>query len=183
MHESVLSGNRYEQNQTQWSNTELTLTGLSLGSYSIFVVGSGADGDHVLPSDHSDTAAVMIGYVLWIWATYMFYIVQIFHSSHPFQPPSSTSIMVSWTPTLVSRISYRVGYSCQLIYGSSSVWQTDTVNESLPEYMHAPLSLLPLHGSTCTVNVTAVFGSTVVTNSVTNSINTNQRVYVLQWCN
>ena len=43
------------------SNTELTLTGLSLGSYSIFVVGSGADGDPVLPSAHSNTAAVMIG--------------------------------------------------------------------------------------------------------------------------
>ena len=35
------------------SNTVLTLTGLSLGSHSIFVVGSGAAGDHVLPSDHA----------------------------------------------------------------------------------------------------------------------------------
>ena len=43
------------------SNTEQTLTGLSLGSYSIFVVGSGADGDLVLPSVHSNTATVMIG--------------------------------------------------------------------------------------------------------------------------
>ena len=43
------------------SNTELTLTGLSLGSYSIFVVGSGADGDLVLPSVHSNTATIMIG--------------------------------------------------------------------------------------------------------------------------
>ena len=43
------------------SNTDQTLTGLSLGSYSIFVVGSGADGDLVLPSAHSNTAAVTIG--------------------------------------------------------------------------------------------------------------------------
>ena len=45
------------------NNTALTLTGLSLGSYSIFVVGSGADGDVVLPSVHSNTATIMIG--LW----------------------------------------------------------------------------------------------------------------------
>lgn len=43
------------------NNTELTLTGLSLGSYSIFVVGSGADGDPVLPSSHSNNVTVMIG--------------------------------------------------------------------------------------------------------------------------
>lgn len=43
------------------SNTKLTLTGLSLGSYSIFVVGSGADGDPVLPSSHSNNVTVMIG--------------------------------------------------------------------------------------------------------------------------
>ena len=42
-------------------NTELTLTGLSLESYSIFVVGSGADGDLVLPSVRSNTVTVMIG--------------------------------------------------------------------------------------------------------------------------
>ena len=43
------------------SNTELTLTGLALGSYSIFIVGSGADGDLVLPSAHSNMATVTIG--------------------------------------------------------------------------------------------------------------------------
>ena len=43
------------------SNIGLTLTGLTLGSYSIFVVGSGADGDLVLPSVHSNTVTVMIG--------------------------------------------------------------------------------------------------------------------------
>ena len=43
------------------SNTELTLTGLSLGSYSIFVVGSGVVGDLILPSARSNTATVTIG--------------------------------------------------------------------------------------------------------------------------
>ena len=43
------------------NNTELTLSGLSLGSYSIFVVGSGADGELVLPSVHSNLATVIIG--------------------------------------------------------------------------------------------------------------------------
>ena len=54
------SSNRVSVGNT--SNTELTLTGLALGSqYSIFVVGSGADGDLVLPSVHSNTATVTIG--------------------------------------------------------------------------------------------------------------------------
>ena len=43
------------------SNTELTLTGLTLGTYSFFVVGYGADGEPVLPSAHSNTATVTIG--------------------------------------------------------------------------------------------------------------------------
>ena len=43
------------------SNTELTLTGLSLGNYTIFVVGFGAEKNSVLPSAHSETTAVIIG--------------------------------------------------------------------------------------------------------------------------
>ena len=43
------------------SNTELTLTGLTLGNHSFFVVGYGAEGAPVLPSAHSDTASVVIG--------------------------------------------------------------------------------------------------------------------------
>ena len=43
------------------SNTELTLTGLTLGNYSFFVVGSGAIGEPVLPSDLSNIATVIIG--------------------------------------------------------------------------------------------------------------------------
>ena len=46
------------------TNTELTLTGLTLGTHSLFVVGYGAEGAPVLPSAHSDTASVMIGEIV-----------------------------------------------------------------------------------------------------------------------
>ena len=46
------------------SNTELTLTGLILGTYSLFVVGYGAEGAPVLPSAHSNTASIMIGEIV-----------------------------------------------------------------------------------------------------------------------
>ena len=46
------------------SNTELTLTGLTLGTHSFFVVGYGAEGAPVLPSAHSNTASVVIGEIL-----------------------------------------------------------------------------------------------------------------------
>ena len=43
------------------SNTELTLSGLTLGeTYSIFVVAFGAEGDPVLPSAHSNTTTIMM---------------------------------------------------------------------------------------------------------------------------
>ena len=119
------------------SNTVLTLTGLSLGSYSGPSLWWALEQMEIMCYPVITVTQLLSWLVMCfvnIGYTYMFYIVQIFHSSHPFQPPSSTSIMVSWTPTLVSPISYRVGYSCQLIYGSSSVQQTDTVNGSLTEY-------------------------------------------------
>ena len=43
------------------SNTELTLTGLTLGNYSIFVVGYGVQGEPVLPSDPSNITTIRIG--------------------------------------------------------------------------------------------------------------------------
>ena len=46
------------------SNTELTLTGLTLGTHSLFLVGYGAEGASVLPSNHSNTASVMIGEIV-----------------------------------------------------------------------------------------------------------------------
>ena len=46
------------------SNTELTLTGLTLGNRSLFVVGYGAEGAPLLPSAHSNTDSVVIGEIL-----------------------------------------------------------------------------------------------------------------------
>ena len=46
------------------SNTDLTLTGLTLGNHSFFVVGYRAEGAPVLPSAHSNTASVVIGEIL-----------------------------------------------------------------------------------------------------------------------
>ena len=46
------------------SKTELTLTGLTLGDHSLFVVGYGAEGAPVLPSAHSNTSSVMIGEIV-----------------------------------------------------------------------------------------------------------------------
>ena len=43
------------------SNTELTLTGLTLGNYSIFVVGFEAEGNPVLPSARSEITTIVIG--------------------------------------------------------------------------------------------------------------------------
>ena len=48
------------------SNTELTLTGLTLGNYSIFVVGFGEKRKPVLPSDPSNITTVTIGKLLYI---------------------------------------------------------------------------------------------------------------------
>ena len=40
------------------------LTELAVGNYSIFVVGFGAEGEPVLPSDRSETTTVTIGKLL-----------------------------------------------------------------------------------------------------------------------
>ena len=48
------------------SNTELTLTGLALGNYSIFVVSFGEKRKPVLPSDPSNITTVTIGKLLYI---------------------------------------------------------------------------------------------------------------------
>ena len=43
------------------NNSELTLTGLTLGTHSFFVVRYGAEGESLLPSAHSNTATEVIG--------------------------------------------------------------------------------------------------------------------------
>ena len=43
------------------NNTELTLTGLTLGSYSIFVVSYGVEGEPVQPSNPTNITIITIG--------------------------------------------------------------------------------------------------------------------------
>ena len=71
------------------SNTELTLTGLTLGNYSIFVVGFGAKGEPVLPSDPSNITTITIGkfiiIIIIIMISYpiMYHYMQTFLYFHP----------------------------------------------------------------------------------------------------
>ena len=51
------------------NNTELPLTGLTLGNYSIYVVGYGAEEEEALPSFNSETRTIMIGSVVYIYLT------------------------------------------------------------------------------------------------------------------
>ena len=90
-------------------------------------------------------------------------------SSVPILAPSSTSIIVSWTPTEFTPSSYRVDSSCQLICGSSPEQQTDIVSGSLTEHTISS-SITP--GSTCTVSVIAVFGSSIMSITIMSSNNT-----------
>ena len=155
------------------NNTELTLTGLTLGeTYSIFVVAFGAEGDPVLPSTHSNTAIV---YRELIFTTFCYSIINIFYykatpqlSNELSLTPTTSSIMVSWSPPQFPPDSYNVSYSCQLLcvselYLSSS----DTVNGSVTTHTITSLNA----GSNCTVSVTAVYGSNT-SNTITSSTNT-----------
>ena len=71
------------------------MTGLTLGNYSIFVVGFGAEGDPVLPSTHSETVLIIIGWhcsyplkFMLMLQCYVF--VQMLLKYHLFQPLNPT---------------------------------------------------------------------------------------------
>ena len=141
------------------SNTELTLTGLTLGNHSFFVVGYGAEGEPVLPSAHSNTASVMIGEILSLsrHSNNCYISVDIPQlPSNLMLTPGSTSIMVSWMQPPYSPSSYNVWhlhcghYSCQLLCKSSSTTQGSvTVSSSATTYTFS--SLTP--GSSCMISV------------------------------
>ena len=76
-------GDKIDSKENTTSNTELTLTGLTLGSYSIFVVSFGAEGHPVLPSKHSQPTTVMIGKHYQTTLSVIFIVfVQIFLGCH-----------------------------------------------------------------------------------------------------
>ena len=153
------------------SNTELTLTGLTLGNHSFFVVGYGAEGEPVLPSAHSNTASVIIGEICHCAHNYnntdvLVDIPQL--PSNPTVTPGSTSIMVSWMPPPYSPSNYTVSYSCQLLCNSSSTTQGSVTVSSATT--HTFSSLPP--GSSCTISVVAVYDGIEMNNTVSSTVNT-----------
>ena len=153
------------------SNTELTLTGLILGNYSIFVVGYGTKGEPVVPSDPSNIATITIG-KFEIITTYchndsypMYY-----HNVDIPQLPSpitidsnASSIMLSWLPTQFTPDSYNISYSCWLLCGSTISHLTVSVKGASSSHI---LSANPY--SSCFISIIAVFGSNT-SNTVTNT--------------
>ena len=88
-------------------------------------------------------------------------------SSAPTLNPNSSSIILSWSPTQLTPNKYRISYSCQLICGSLVTHQAFTVDGNSTSRI---LSATP--GSSCSVSVLAVFGTSIFSNTVTSSINT-----------
>ena len=75
--------------------------------------------------------------------------------------------MLSWSPTVFTPETHIISYSCQLICGSSEYKTDMIVYEESTTYT---LSIAP--GSYCTVSVMAVFGTSIISNTVTSSTNT-----------
>ena len=160
------------------SSTELTLTGLTLGTYYIFVVGYGAEGDPVLPSFSSQKITIMIGNNYNI--ILCLYLTEVHDSSclpvgipqlqsAPILILDINTIEVSWLPTQFAPNSYRISYFCQLLCELSVTNQTVT---STVDGTSTTQTIMVNLGSSCVVNVTAVFGISINSNIVTSSINT-----------
>ena len=79
------------------------------------------------------------------------------------------TIEVSWLPTQFAPNSYRISYFCQLLCESSVTNQTVT---STVDGTSTTQTIMVNLGSSCVVNVTAVFGISINSNIVTSSINT-----------
>ena len=90
-------------------------------------------------------------------------------SGTPTLTPNTTSIMVSWTHPLYFPENYTVSYSCQLLCDSQTPpVQTNTVTGTANSHTISSLNA----GSSCTVSVTAVFGSSI-SNTITSYTNTS----------
>ena len=164
------------------SNTELKLTGLKLDElYYIFVVAFGDDGAPVLPSRHSQaymtTLCEFMHEITILVSNYNNNNTLISNNAASQIIPQlmdmlsltsiSSSIMVSWSsPEEFAADSYNVSYSCQNFCGSQQT-SSDTVSGTATTHTISSLNA----GSSCTVSVTAVFGSNT-SNTVTNSTNT-----------
>ena len=91
-------------------------------------------------------------------------------SGSPILTPNTTSIMVSWTHPQFLPDNYNVSYSCQLLCDSlTQSVQTNTVTGTANNHTISSLDA----GSSCTVNVTAVFVDGIRSNTITSSTNTS----------
>ena len=174
--------------QEETSNTDLTLNGLTLGSYCIFVKGFGAEGDAaVLPSASSQPTTITIGIqsitmciIDQLYACHLLLCTDIpLLPSAPMLYPNTSSIVVSWSPTQFTPTSYKLSYSCNPLCASSSNQKnTSSANGTITTHKIAAAP-----GSTCMVNVTAVFGNNS-SNTITNFTNTlSAGVSLLQYIN
>ena len=158
------------------SNTELTLTGLTLGkNYSFFVVGYGAEGKPVLPSAHSNKPSIMIAgeichreYNRLKKFSLVSAIPQL--PSNPSVTANNTIVVISWMPPpQYSPDYYNVSFSCHqmltlmcITAGSVAVTTSNHtfLNSSLPS------------GSSCTISVVAVYDGIGMSNTVSSTVNT-----------
>ena len=85
----------------------------------------------------------------------------------PIVSPNNFSIVVSWTPPLLTPGYYNITYLCSLLCDSQQISE----NSSIAAGEAVTRTIYPLNAhSQCSVSVTAVFGSNVNTsNTVTNS--------------
>ena len=165
------------------TNTMMTVTGLTLGKrYFIFVVSFGEKGTPVLPSNHSNPPVnVTLDQLhrelhtkynctkIYIYKFHMLAIPQL--SGTPTLTPNTTSIMVSWTHPLYFPESYTISYSCKLLCDPQTLSVQINTSVTGTANSHTISSLKA--GSSCTVSVTAVFGSSSNNNTITSSTNTS----------
>ena len=103
--------------------------------------------------------------------------------SVPTLEPNSSSIRVSWSPTLFFPVVYRISFSCQLVCGLSAVThQTAIVDGESTTYMITTAAA----GNNCSVSVTAIFGINSSSNTITSSTITTSAgtmyINMCYWC-
>ena len=163
-----LTGGGSIVNEGITSNTELTLTGLTLGNYFIDVTNYGAEGDLVLPSSSVISIEIGNSTVCYIYMHAVYFdenfllfadIPQL--QSAPILISSTSTIIVSWSPTQFTPDGYRISYSCQHLCNLSVTYLTLSDDTEPPAY-----TIAADPSSMCDVYVTAIFG-----NSNSNTIN------------
>ena len=157
------------------SNTELTLTGLTLGkTYSFFVVGYGAEGKPVLPSAHSNKPSIMIAGEI-CHCEYnrpkKFSLVSVIPQlpSNPSVTANNTTVVISWIlPLQYSPDYYNVSFSCHQMLTLMCI-TAGSVTVTTTNHTFSNSSLPP--GSSCNISVVAVYINAGMSNTVSSTVN------------